>query len=83
MSDGATEMSRESAMTRQVGGTHYKAMRIQPLEFAIANNLDFFQKDILKYLVRRKGDDAKRLEDLQKAAHYLEIYIEQVELGNF
>ena len=69
---------KASALDTQVGGDHYKSMAIQPLEFAILNRLDFFQKDILKYITRRKGDKAKRLEDLDKAKHYLEIYIEAV-----
>lgn len=67
-----------SAFDTQVGGDHYKSMKIQPIEFALANNLDFFQKDIIKYSTRRKGDKAKRLEDLHKCKHYLEMYIEAV-----
>ncbi len=70
-------------MNIQVGGTHYKDMKIQPLEFAIANRLDFFQKDILKYITRRKGDKAKRLEDLMKAQHYLAVYIDTIENGDW
>jgi hypothetical protein len=68
-----------SAFDVQVGGDHYKTMGIQPVEFALANKLDFFQKDILKYITRRKGDKTKRLEDLNKAKHYLDMYIEAVE----
>lgn len=68
-----------SAFDTQVGGDHYKTMGMQPVEFALINKLDFFQKDILKYTTRRKGDKAKRLEDLYKAKHYLEMYIEAVE----
>ena len=67
----------------QIGGTHYALMAIQPLEFAIANKLDFFQQNILKYITRRKGDHAKRIEDLNKAKHYLEVYIEAVENKGF
>lgn len=67
----------------QIGGTHYANMAIQPLEFAIANKLDFFQLNILKYITRRKGDQAKRIEDLKKAKHYLEVYIEAVENKGF
>lgn len=89
MSDGATEMMRDentfevSPFATQVGGDHYKTMKIQPLEFAIANDLDFFQKDIIKYVTRRKGDKVKRIEDLQKAKHYLEMYIEAVFEGGY
>ena len=62
-----------------IGGDHYLSFAIQPVEFALANKLNFFQKDILKYTTRRKGDKAKRLEDLNKAKHYLDMYIEAVE----
>lgn len=75
------ELSPASPRKEQVGGTHYLTMKIQPLEFATANHLDFFQKDILKYITRRKGDKAKRIEDLRKASHYLAMYIEAVESG--
>jgi hypothetical protein len=71
----------KSAFDVQVGGDHYKTMGIQPVEFALANKLDFFQKDILKYTTRNKGDRAKRIEDLNKAKHYLEMYIEAVTKG--
>ena len=71
-----------SAFEVQVGGAHYKGMKIQPVEFAVANGLDFFQKDILKYITRRKGDTAKRIEDLNKAKHYLDMYIECVQRGD-
>lgn len=67
----------------QVGGDHYKTMKIQPVEFAIANKLDFFQKDIIKYVTRRKGDKAKRVEDLKKAKHYLDLYINSIDIGDF
>lgn len=66
------------SLETMIGGDHYLKFAIQPVEFALANKLDFFQKDILKYIVRRKGDKTKRLEDLQKAKHYLEMYIEAV-----
>lgn len=69
----------EAPLSTQVGGSHYTSMAIQPLEYAQANNLDFFQKDILKYITRIKGDKAKRLEDLRKAQHYLDLYITAIE----
>lgn len=84
MSDGMTEMVRvERALDRQVGGTHYKSMKIQPIEFAVANKLDFFQKDIIKYVTRKKGDLEKRLEDLNKAKHYIDLYMDVLKSGDF
>lgn len=79
MTSSISRKQPKSAFDIQIGGDHYKTMAIQPVEFALANKLDFFQKDILKYTTRRKGDKAKRLEDLNKAKHYLDMYIEAVE----
>lgn len=59
-----------NALKRQVGGEHYKNLKIQPVEFILSANLDFFLGNLLKYLVRNKGN---RLEDLEKAYHYIEL----------
>jgi hypothetical protein len=61
----------------QVGGTHYQA-EIQHWDFAAANQLDYFQGVITKYVARwrKKGG----VEDLFKSLHYLEKYVE-VHLG--
>lgn len=69
-------MAKEGLLSTQVGGNHYKDMRIQPLEFAIANELDFFQLNVIKYVTRKKNN---RLEDLRKAEHYLQMYIATLE----
>ena len=58
----------------QVGGTHYKDQAIQPWDFILSNNLDFFQGNIVKYVVRWKEKGG--VEDLKKAQHYLQKYIE-------
>lgn len=57
----------------QVGGQHYKK-GIQPFEYAMANNLNSLEFSVVKYL-RKKGDKAKRLEDLKKAKDCLEKLI--------
>lgn len=57
----------------QVGGQHYKK-GIQPFEYAMANNLNSLEFSVLKYL-RKKGDKAKRLDDLKKAKDCLEKLI--------
>jgi hypothetical protein len=62
-----------SSRERQVGGDHYKQKAIQPWDIITEYHLDFFEGNVLKYLLRCKGD---RLEDLKKAQHYLERKIE-------
>lgn len=59
----------------QVGGDHYLKMKIQPLEFAMANELDACQTKIIKYICR---DKSSKLEDLEKARHVLDYYIDWV-----
>lgn len=61
----------------QVGGSHYKDLAIQPLEFIVKNNLDFLQGNVVKYVVRYKVKGG--LEDLKKARHYLDLMIELME----
>jgi len=58
---------------RQVGGTHYLKQAIQPWELIEKNNLDFFQGNIIKYVMRWR--DKGGLQDLRKAQHTLEHYI--------
>lgn len=58
----------------QEGGNHYQAFPIQPLEFIVANGLDFPQGCVVKYVVRYKTKNG--LEDLKKARHYLDLLIE-------
>lgn len=63
-----------SAFDSQVGGSHYKNLSIQPLEFIVANELDFPTGNVVKYVVRYKLKGG--LEDLKKARHYLDLLIE-------
>lgn len=63
-----------SSMVKQVGGSHYKKYKIQPVEYAMANNLNYCQANAIKYITRYK--DKGGLEDLHKAIHNLEILIE-------
>ena len=66
----------KDAYTTQVGGDHYKCMAIQPMQFSMANGLDACTHTAIKYLVRKKGDKAKRAEDLRKAIHCIQLLAE-------
>ena len=72
----------EKATDRQVGGNHYKGFKIQPIEFSMANGLNACQHSAIKYIIRKKGDKAKRVEDIDKAIHFLQIYREMIERGD-
>ena len=63
-----------SILDVQHGGTHYKSKGVQPVEYAHANDLSFFQGNVVKYVTRYK--DKKGVEDVKKAIHYLQMILE-------
>ena len=64
-----------SARDYQVGGDHYKKLQIQPIEYIYANELDFFEGSIVKYVTRHstKGEGAR---DIKKLIHYGKMILE-------
>lgn len=64
----------ESPLDSQIGGDHYKSMKIQPIEFTHKNNLNFCQGNVIKYITRYKNKNGK--EDLEKVKHYVDLLIE-------
>ena len=36
----------------QVGGDHYTAQEIQPIDYILANELDFCEGNVIKYVTR-------------------------------
>lgn len=69
--------SPENAKDRQIGGDHYKTMRIQPAEFIMANNLGWAEGTAIAYIARWPLKNG--VEDLKKARHVLDLLIEHVE----
>ena len=59
------------ATDKQIGGKHYKNFKIQPIEFITANNLNFIQGCVIKYICR--FDKKNGNEDLDKVIHYCEL----------
>lgn len=58
---------------------HYTQFVIQPAEFIAANDLDYFQGNVIKYVCRHKRKNG--IQDLEKAQHYLEMLIEKFKTG--
>ena len=58
----------------QIGGNHYTSKTIQPWDYIAANQLGYFEGNIVKYVSRWR--DKNGIEDLRKAKHYLEKLIE-------
>lgn len=64
----------ESDNKRQVGGSHYEEMPVQPSPFARMNDYDCDAFSILKYLSRHKAKNGKQ--DLLKARSFVRIRID-------
>jgi hypothetical protein len=63
-----------SALEKQVGGSHYRDMVIQPVEYILANGLGFIEGCVVKYVSRHRAKGG--VEDLRKARHFLDLLIE-------
>ena len=62
------------ALDIQVGGSHYKNLKIQPVEYIHANNIGYFEGNVIKYVTRWRTKNG--VADLEKAKHYLEYLID-------
>lgn len=62
------------ATRRQTGGSHYKDLAIQPVEYCVGNGLGMCESSVIKYVTRHSLKGGK--EDLEKAIHMLELLIE-------
>lgn len=58
--------------------THY-SKPIEPIEYITANNLNFCEGNVVKYITRWR--DKGGIEDLQKAKQYIQFLINIEELG--
>ena len=63
-----------SALDVQVSGNHYKDLPIQPVEYIHANNIGYFEGNVIKYVSRWRAKNG--IKDLEKAKHYIELLIE-------
>lgn len=63
-----------SALSTQEGGSHYKSLPIQPVEYIHANKIGYFEGCVIKYVTRWKTKNG--IEDLKKAKHFIELLLE-------
>lgn len=61
-------------LDKQVAGSHYKDLPIQPVEYIYANAIGYFEGNVIKYVSRWRKKNG--LADLEKAKHYIELLIE-------
>ena len=64
-----------SVYKKQVGGSHYKNMAVQPSEFINKNKLLFAEGNAIKYICRHAHKGERQ--DLEKAKHYIDMIIER------
>jgi hypothetical protein len=67
--------STSPARAEQIGGDHYNKYAIQPIDYIMANKLEWCEGNVVKYITRWK--DKGGLQDLLKARHYLDLLIER------
>lgn len=63
-----------SALETQEGGSHYKQMPIQPVEYITKNSIPYLEGNVIKYVSRHSAKNG--LEDIKKAIHYLQLIAE-------
>jgi len=64
-----------AVMNAQVGGNHYKKHVIQPWHIIDEYELNYYTGNAIKYICRDKAD---RVEDIEKAIHYLQKELENL-----
>ena len=70
----AEKLRVESFLDRQIGGGHYKDLKIQPVEYIHANSIPFIEGSIIKYATRWRHKGG--IKDLQKIIHFTQLLIE-------
>lgn len=77
MGSGADWMDKDEprdALSVQEGGDHYKKLKIQPVEYIHANNIGYFEGNVIKYVTRHR--DKNESDDIKKAIHYLQLILQ-------
>ena len=64
----------KSQLDIQEGGSHYKDMAIQPVQYITANNIPFMEGNVIKYVSRHKAKNGAA--DIKKAIHFLNLILE-------
>lgn len=64
-----------SNIKRQIGGSHYSRLKIEPIDLMVKLNFNWFQGEILKYVSRFLHKNEK--EDLDKASSICKLAIDR------
>jgi hypothetical protein len=68
------DICESSPLQTQVGGSHYKDMKIQPAEYNHANGIGHLAGDAIAYISRYKSKNGRQ--DLEKAVHSIQLLIQ-------
>lgn len=63
-----------SALDIQVGGSHYKEISIQPVQYIEANKLGYIEGCVIKYITRHEAKGGAQ--DIEKIKHYCDLLLE-------
>lgn len=66
-----SQCTKPDALKTQVSGTYYSDLKIQPVEFILANGWDFCAGSITKYVSRHASKNGRQ--DLDKASHFISL----------
>lgn len=67
-------------LKEQIGGNHYKGLKMQPIELIAKTKCSYIQGNIVKYITRYNAKNGKQ--DLEKAIHYAQLAINLGFFGN-
>jgi hypothetical protein len=73
--DSEIYAGQSDVMMTNVGESDYSTKKIQPWDIIDEYNLDFYEGNVLKYLLRTKGS---RREDLEKIRHYIDKMLHDI-----
>lgn len=72
------EHTRIKAMSAPIpDNSHYAKLKMQPWDYILANGLNFFEGNVVKYVTRWRHKNG--LDDLRKARVYIDELIRQEE----
>ncbi len=69
-----TTPAAPAPLDTQVGGGHYKGMKIQPVEYILANGIGYLEGNVIKYISRHGSKNGA--EDVRKALHYCQLILQ-------
>ena len=66
-----------TALDSQIGGDHYRACAIQPVQYIEANHMQFLEGCVVKRVTRHDKPTGKGRQDIEKAIHELQLILER------